>query len=132
MQRPPYGWIRRSGAPSAASKSAVLPIVDVVPARLDWFEALVAGDDTFIERFGIPVVEGWEGFPEALPHALEGVRHAPEDPWGAHLFLDPADGALVGFRWLRRPAARWSWDPPWRRPGRVVASPLRRWELSLT
>ena len=48
------------------------------------------------ERFGIPVVAGWVGFPEALQAAVDGARRHSEDPWGTHLFIDD-DGALVGF-----------------------------------
>ena len=35
--------------------------------RLEWIEALRDGDAAFSERFGIAVIEGWAGFPEALP-----------------------------------------------------------------
>ena len=71
-------------------------MVEVLPARLDWLEALLDGDDVFTARFGIPVVAGWVGFPEALPAAVDGARHRSPDPWGTHLFFDD-DGALVGF-----------------------------------
>lgn len=71
-------------------------MVEVLPARADWLEALMDGDDVFTARFGIATVAGWVGFPEALPAALDGVRRRPEDPWGTHLFFDD-DGALVGF-----------------------------------
>jgi RimJ/RimL family protein N-acetyltransferase len=71
-------------------------MVAVVPARLDWLEALAEGDERFTSRFGVTVVTGWVGFPEALPAVVEAARHRPEDPWGTHLFLDD-DGALVGF-----------------------------------
>ena len=63
---------------------------------IDWLEALAEGDDVFTARFGIPVVAGWVGFPEALPVAVDGARRRSEDPWGTHLFFDD-DGALVGF-----------------------------------
>jgi RimJ/RimL family protein N-acetyltransferase len=72
-------------------------VVQVVPARVDWLEALVEGDDTFTSRFGVAVVEGWVGFPEALPFALAEAREHPADVWSTHLFFDDADGALVGF-----------------------------------
>jgi RimJ/RimL family protein N-acetyltransferase len=72
-------------------------VVQVLPAHLDWLEALAAGDDVFTTRFGIPVVDGWVGFPEALPLAVEGARERSEDEWGTHLFFDDVDGALVGF-----------------------------------
>jgi ribosomal-protein-alanine N-acetyltransferase len=72
-------------------------VVTVSPARPEWLDALVEGDDVFTARFGVPVVAGWVGFPESLPYAVEGSRTAPEDPWGTHLFFDDTDGALVGF-----------------------------------
>ena len=75
---------------------ASVPVVKAVPARLDWLEALAEDDELFSTRFGIAVVPGWVGFPEALPPTVEEVRQRPEDPWGAHLFFDD-DGALVGF-----------------------------------
>jgi RimJ/RimL family protein N-acetyltransferase len=59
-------------------------------------EALAAGDDAFRSRFGITVVEGWAGFPEAIPAALEQARASDRDPWGFHLFFDN-DGSLVGL-----------------------------------
>jgi ribosomal-protein-alanine N-acetyltransferase len=66
------------------------------PARLDWLTALAEGDEVFAERFGVPVVAGWIGFPEALPFAVDAAREHDADPWGSHLFFDD-DGALVGF-----------------------------------
>jgi RimJ/RimL family protein N-acetyltransferase len=71
-------------------------VVKVLPARLDWLDALAEGDEVFSARFGISVVTGWVGFPEALPAAIEEARRQPDDPWGTHLFFDD-DGALVGF-----------------------------------
>jgi ribosomal-protein-alanine N-acetyltransferase len=73
-------------------------MVQVVPARLDWLEALEEGDDVFAQRFGRPVEADWAGFPEAVPHAVELARVRSADPWGTHLFFDDGDdGALVGF-----------------------------------
>jgi [ribosomal protein S5]-alanine N-acetyltransferase len=60
-------------------------VVAVVPARVDWLEALTQGDEVFTRRFGIAVEAGWVGFPEALPAALDAARRQPEDPWGTHL-----------------------------------------------
>jgi [ribosomal protein S5]-alanine N-acetyltransferase len=71
--------------------------VRVEPVRLEWIDALVAGDDVFRKRFSTPVVEGWAGFPEALEPTLDATRRHDRDPWGSHLFFDAADGALVGF-----------------------------------
>lgn len=78
-------------------------MVHVVPARVDWLEALLAGDDVFTERFGIAVAPEWVGFPEALPHVVDGARRDPESPWGTQLFFDEVDGALVGFGGFKGP-----------------------------
>src|SRR4029079_15859187 len=74
----------------------------VEPLRLEWIEALIDGDAAFTERFGIAVIDGWAGFPQALPQALGGARHHDADPWGSHLFFDD-DGALVGFGGFKGP-----------------------------
>ena len=89
----------RAGVEMRASQSAaatMFGVVTVLPARFDWLTALAEGDEVFTARFGIPVVEGWIGFPESLPAAVDGARRRSEDPWGTHLFFDD-DGALVGF-----------------------------------
>ena len=72
-------------------------MVQVRPAKPEWLEALVVGDDEFARRFDIPVIEGWAGFPEVVPHLVDGVRERPEDSWGTQLFFDDEDGALVGM-----------------------------------
>ncbi len=61
-----------------------------------WLEALVEGDAVFATRFGIPVVPGWAGFPEALPRLLATARAGRPTVWSTHLFFDD-DGALVGL-----------------------------------
>src|SRR6476659_1051693 len=61
-------------------------VMRVEPLRLEWIEALIDGDAAFTERFGIAVIEGWAGFLEALPHALDAARRHNVDPWGSHLF----------------------------------------------
>ena len=76
----------------------------VEPLRLEWIEALIDSDAAFTERFGIAVIDGWAGFPEALPHALDAARRHNADPWGSHLFFDD-DGALVGFGGFKGPPA---------------------------
>lgn len=68
----------------------------IEPARLDWLVALGEGDEVFTEKFGIPVVPGWIGFPEALPHSVLAAEREDADPWGSYLFFDENLG-LVGF-----------------------------------
>ena len=77
-------------------------VIRAIPARIDWLEAFAQGDDVFSDRFGMPVVAGWVGVPEALPIAIEEARRRPEDRWGTHLFFDD-DGALVGFGGFKGP-----------------------------
>jgi RimJ/RimL family protein N-acetyltransferase len=70
-------------------------MISVEPLTRAWGEALSLGEKTFSERFGIPVVEGWAVFPEALPGVL-GAAPESGDRWGTHLSFDD-DGALVGW-----------------------------------
>ena len=79
-------------------------MIRVEPLTLPWIEALAEGDAVFTDRFGIPVVEGWVGFPEAIPFALEEARAGTSGRWGSHLFFDE-DGALVGFGGWKGPPA---------------------------
>ena len=71
-------------------------MVQVFAARVGWLEALALGDDVFTDRFGIPVVPGWVGFPR--PSKPPSTRHAAnrKTRGETHLFFDD-DGALVGF-----------------------------------
>ncbi len=87
---------RRTRSPRGAAVRDDADMVQVVPARLDWLEALQDGDEVFEQRFARPVEPGWAGFPEAVPHAVELARRRDADPWGTHLFFDD-DDALVGF-----------------------------------
>jgi len=80
----------------------LVAVIRVTPARLDWLLALADSDNAFTRRFGVAVLPGWAGFPEALPAAVTAARQHPEDPWGTHLFFD-ADGALVGIGGFRGP-----------------------------
>lgn len=70
-------------------------MVRVEPLSRAWGEALAEGEEIFSERFGIPVVDGWAVFPEAIRGALR-VTSEEGDQWGTHLFFDE-DGALVGW-----------------------------------
>ncbi len=71
-------------------------MVLVEPAPLAWLEALAVSDAEFTAQFGIPVVPGWAGFPEAIPGAVEAARADPDTTWGSHLIRDD-DRAVVGF-----------------------------------
>ncbi len=88
-------------------------MVRVVPAQVEWLEGLVVGDDVFTQRFGVPVVPGWVGFPEVLHVTLEATRRDRRRV-GTQPIFDEHDGALVGFGGLkgRRPMARSRWATP--------------------
>ncbi len=87
-------------------------MVRVEPATVAWLEALVVGDEVFATRFGIPVVPGWAGFPEALPRLLATARADGPSAWGTHLFFDD-DGALVGLGgWKDGPVVGVDVGPP--------------------
>jgi GNAT superfamily N-acetyltransferase len=55
------------------------------PARIDWLHALTEDDEVFSGGFGISVVTGWIGIPEALPAAIEEARRWPEAPGGGEI-----------------------------------------------
>lgn len=92
-------------------------------------EALADSDALFEQRFGIKVVPGWVGFPEALPYALQEAREGTLDRWGSHLFFDD-DGALVGFGgWKGQPSdgvAELGYAVAPERQGRGIASAVVR------
>lgn len=73
-------------------------MVRIEPASRAWLDALLIGDDTFTEQFGIGVVEGWTAeFPGITKWALERLDAGADPAWGIHLFFDDdVDGALVG------------------------------------
>jgi len=71
-------------------------VVRAEPATVARLKALVGGDEVFATRFGIPVVPGWAGFPEALPRLLATVQADGPSAWGTHLSFDD-DGDLVGL-----------------------------------
>ncbi len=87
----PSGRLRDHASPDMTG------LVRIEPLRLAWIEALIAGDDVFTERFAIPVIDGWAGFPDALAPARDAAQRHDADPWGSQLIFDQADGALVGF-----------------------------------
>jgi [ribosomal protein S5]-alanine N-acetyltransferase len=92
------------GSERCVDAATLVVVVQVLPARLDWLEALAESDAVFSSRFGTAVEPNWSGFPEAVPTALAAARHRSEDPWGTHLFFDD-DGALVGIGGFKGPPA---------------------------
>jgi [ribosomal protein S5]-alanine N-acetyltransferase len=80
--------------------------LEIVPATTDHLRALVEGTDAFEREFGLTAVDGYCEFPEALPRSLEAIGDGDADPqWSSHLFVVPADDALVGFGGFKGPPA---------------------------
>ena len=71
-----------TGGVTGFAATNIIVVVTVLPARVEWLDALLESDEVFAARFGIPVVAGWVGFPEALPAAVDAARCRSEDPWG--------------------------------------------------
>ena len=126
-------WFARRGwtstaRPCSPTSSRRPSMVRVEPASRAWLEALLVGDDTFTERFGIGVVEGWTAeFTGIAKWALERLDAGAEPAWGIHLFFDDdVDGALVQRR-LEGPAGRRprSWAGPCPSHAGAVASRRR-------
>jgi ribosomal-protein-alanine N-acetyltransferase len=73
-------------------------MVRIEPASRAWLDALLVGDATFTNRFGIEVVDGWTAeFTGITKWALAQLDAGADPAWGIHLFFDDdVDGALVG------------------------------------
>lgn len=99
--------------------------VRVVAVPPNWAEALMAGDDVFVKRFGVQVVAGWAGFPDAVARLASSTSGPVPAEWGSHLVFD-ADGALVGLAgWKGAPvggAAELGYAVAPGRQGRGIAS----------
>ncbi len=97
--------LRPLPVPAAGRCGSLTGVIRVEPATVAWLEALVGGDEVFATRFGIPVVPGWAGFPEALPRLLATAQADGPSAWGTHLFFDD-DQSLVGLGgWKGEPVA---------------------------
>lgn len=105
-------------------------MVRVEPVTLAWIEALAEGDDVFAGRFDIPVIAGWDGFPETLSFLLRFARSRAPHEWGPHLVFDD-DGALVGNGgWKGAPrdgTAELGYAVAPARQGQGIATELVRW-----
>lgn len=56
----------------------------------------------FAVRFGVPIVDGWAGFPDAVARLPTQARHTSAAGWGTHLVFD--NRALIGL-------AGWKGEP---------------------
>jgi ribosomal-protein-alanine N-acetyltransferase len=74
------------------------PEVRLVATTVPLLESLTTDPAGFSELVGSPIPEGWPEFPEAIPFALEFLRHASEGDlaWSMQFFVEAASGTLVG------------------------------------
>ena len=101
-----------SRAPRESRSCGMLSVVvQVLPAHLDWLEALAGWRRRVHGPVRHPGRGRLGGVPEALPLAVEGARERSEDEWGTHLFFDDVNGALVGSEGSRvnRGTAKSNW-----------------------
>ncbi|HWJ07968.1 MAG TPA: GNAT family protein [Nocardioides sp.] len=83
------------------------PRVRLVPATVPLLLALAEDRDAFGRLIGSTVPDGWPEFPEAVTFTLEHLRSAPpqDQAWSMQLFIDDADGRLVGSGGFAAPPA---------------------------
>ena len=84
-----------------------LPEVRLVAATVPLLESLTTDPAAFSELIGSPIPEGWPEFPEAIPYALDFLRHASDRdrPWSMQFFVEGSTGALVGSGGFATPPA---------------------------
>ena len=70
----------------------------LVDGTLALLSATLEGRDALEGLLGVPVAEGWEGFPEALPILRESYARKPDGHrWGSLFFIATEVPTLVGF-----------------------------------
>jgi RimJ/RimL family protein N-acetyltransferase len=75
----------------------------IQPVTLDHVDALLAGDDVFTDRFGMPVAPGYLDFPEALPRTRDELVNGMPSEWYSHLIVDTETDTVVGFGGYKGP-----------------------------
>ena len=79
------------------------PTTRIEPVSLEQVEALIAGDDVFAARFGMPVAPGYLDFPEALPRTRDELANGMPSEWYSHLIIDVDTDTVVGFGGYKGP-----------------------------
>ncbi|RYZ05149.1 MAG: N-acetyltransferase [Myxococcales bacterium] len=76
----------------------------LVDGTLELLQAAVQGRDALEALLRVPIAEGWEGFPEALP-VLRSFYEASPQPqqWGSLLFITTDPPRLVGLGGFKGP-----------------------------
>jgi RimJ/RimL family protein N-acetyltransferase len=100
----------------------------IEPVTLQQVEALIAGDDVFAARFGMPVAPGYLDFPEALPRTRDELANGMPSEWYSHLIVEVETNTVVGFGGYKGPPTDgeieigYSVAPSFRRRGHATAA----------
>lgn len=71
--------------------------LELLPADAAVLGAIVAGPAALAEYLRVTVPEGWPEYPESYRQALAVFERDPSIlPWWTHVFVDRAEGVLVG------------------------------------
>ena len=80
------------------------PATQVTPATIEHLDALLAGDEVFAERFGMPVEPLYMDLPDepemaeqALTWSKTVLEEGAPPEWQSHLFIEPDEPRLIGF-----------------------------------
>jgi len=104
------------------------PTTRIEPVSLEHVDALIAGDDVFAARFGMPVAPGYLDFPEALPRTRDELVRGTPSEWYSHLIIDAETNTVVGFGGYKGPPTDgeveigYSVAPSWRQRGHATAA----------
>ncbi|MEI9950201.1 MAG: GNAT family N-acetyltransferase [Pseudomonadota bacterium] len=80
------------------------PRLNLVDGTHALLTAAVAGPKSLEALLGASVVDGWAGFPEALPVLQALYEESPGvHAWGSLFFIEPQVRALVGFGGFKGP-----------------------------
>lgn len=69
----------------------------VVPVTLPVFDALLAGDDEFTSRYGMPVAPGYLDVPAVLGGMRDAVAAGTPPEWWSHLVVHRETTTVVGL-----------------------------------
>lgn len=76
---------------------------DIVPVTLAVADALLAGDEVFTSRYGMPVAPGYLDAPEVLPTMRAALAAGTPPAWYGHLIVHRETITVVGFGGFKGP-----------------------------